>query len=47
MTPQPARLAAALADAQPPDFRGWLSAMGALLRLLQHLPAASIWLDIA
>ena len=47
MTPQPAKLAAAPVDAPLPDFRGWLSAMGALLRLLQHLPAASIWPDIA
>ena len=40
-------LAAAPVAALLPGFRGWLIALGVLLRLLQHLPAASLWPDIA
>ena len=47
MTPQPARLAAAPVYALLPGFRGWLIALGVPLWLLQHLPAASLWPDIA
>lgn len=43
MTPQPARLAAAQVDALLPGFRDWLISVGALFRLQQHLPAASLW----
>ena len=39
-------LTAALVAALLPGFRGWLSAVGALLRRLQHLPVASLWPDI-
>jgi hypothetical protein len=42
-----AALVAALVAALLPGFRGWLSAVGALLRRLQHLPVASLWPDIA
>jgi len=30
-----------------PDFWGWLIALGAPFHLQQHLPAASIWLNMA
>lgn len=43
MTPQPARLAAALLDALLSGFRDWLISLGALFRLQQRLPAASLW----